>query len=78
VGPVLSALKGQDVAFAVLPDHPVPIKLRKHTRTPVPVAVCGPHIKKDQLAVYSERVVKNGSLGFMKNDELMKLLLNLN
>jgi 2,3-bisphosphoglycerate-independent phosphoglycerate mutase len=78
VGPVMSALKGEDVAFAVLPDHPVPINLRKHTRTPVPVAICGPHIKKDQLDVYSESVVKDGSLGFMKNDELMKLLLNLN
>ena len=38
VAPVRAALKGRnDVNFAVLPDHPVPIRLRKHTTTPVPV-----------------------------------------
>jgi len=42
VAPVLKALEGKPINFAVLPDHPVPIKLRKHTRTPVPLAICGP------------------------------------
>jgi 2,3-bisphosphoglycerate-independent phosphoglycerate mutase len=75
VGPVMSALKGQDITFAVLPDHPVPIKLRKHTRTPVPFAICGKHITPDSLKTYSETLAPQGGLGYFKGDGLMKLVL---
>ncbi|MFA6568295.1 MAG: cofactor-independent phosphoglycerate mutase [Victivallales bacterium] len=77
VGPVMSALKGQNITFAVLPDHPVPIRLRKHTRTPVPFAICGNHIIPDSLKAYSETLAPKGSLGHFKGDGLMKLVLNL-
>ena len=77
VAPVMKALAGKGVTFMVLPDHPVPVRQRKHTRTPVPVAVCGPHIKPDSVQVYSERTALDGSLGFMKGDALMRLALNL-
>ena len=77
VGPVMSALEGEDITFAVLPDHPVPIKLRKHTRTPVPFAICGEHITPDSLKAYSETLAPKGSLGHFKGDGLMKLVLNL-
>ena len=36
-----------DLRVMVLPDHPVPIKLRKHTRTPVPFMVAGAGVKND-------------------------------
>lgn len=74
VAPVMKALEGQDINYAILPDHPVPIKLRKHTRTPVPVAICGPNIKPDSIEQYSETISPNGTLGFLKGDELMKTL----
>jgi 2,3-bisphosphoglycerate-independent phosphoglycerate mutase len=77
VAPVLAALKNEDVVFAVLPDHPVPIKLRKHTRTPVPVAVCGPGIACDEIKIFSEREAPKGELGAMRGDELMKLILGM-
>ena len=77
VGPVLSTLQNDNTAFSVLPDHPVPIKQRKHTRTPVPVAVCAPHISPDRVTEYSEKTVHGGSLGLMKGEELMRLVLNL-
>lgn len=76
VAPVLAALKGQDVRFAILPDHPVPIKLRKHTTTPVPVAVCGPGIVPDSIRAFSENLAPTGSLGFMKATQLVNLLIN--
>ncbi|MFZ2656841.1 MAG: cofactor-independent phosphoglycerate mutase [Victivallales bacterium] len=78
VGPVMSSLEGQDVTFAVIPDHPVPIKLRKHTRTPVPFAICGKHTKPDSLQHYSETLAPKGALGHLKGDEFMKLVLNIN
>ncbi len=77
IKPVMDALEGRGVTFAILPDHPVPLKLRKHTRTPVPVAICGPHIQPDSVQTYSEATARNGSLGFMQGEELMRTILNL-
>lgn len=74
---VMTALEGRGVTFAVLPDHPVPIKLRKHTRTPVPVAVCGPHIVPDGIMKYSEKDAPSGSLGHMTGETLVRTVLNL-
>ncbi|MBS1370719.1 MAG: cofactor-independent phosphoglycerate mutase [Lentisphaeria bacterium] len=77
VAPVLKALEGKPISFAVLPDHPVPIRLRKHTRTPVPVAICGPGIEPDGVGQFSERLAPTGKLGFLKGDQLVKKLLGL-
>jgi 2,3-bisphosphoglycerate-independent phosphoglycerate mutase len=67
----------EPVTLAVLPDHPVPLRLRVHTREPVPVAICGPHITPDAVRVYSEPAASAGSLGLMKGDEVMKRILGL-
>lgn len=77
VKPVMQALAGRNVTFAILPDHPVPYRLRKHTRTPVPFAVCGPHIKPDSVQRYSEADAPNGSLGFLKGESIVRTVLNL-
>ena len=76
VAPVLKELKSSDIRFAVLPDHPVPIKLQKHTRTPVPLALCGSGISPDNISVYSEKTALDGALGDLKQDELMNLLFD--
>ena len=77
VAPVLAALEVKGVRFAVLPDHPVPIKLRSHTTTPVPVAMMGPGIEPDAIEAFSEKLAPAGSLGYMTGDQLMKRLLGL-
>lgn len=77
IGRLRELLAGQEVTLAVLPDHPVPIKQRIHTRTPVPVAICGPHIKPDGCQAYSETVAPSGSLGTMSGDQLMRRILNV-
>ncbi len=65
---------GTDVTYVVLPDHPVPIVLGKHTRTPVPLAICGPGIDTDSIQVYDEFEAPKGALGFMMGPELMTFL----
>lgn len=77
VKPVMTALAGRNVTFAVLPDHPVPYKQRIHTRTPVPFAVCGPHIQPDGVQHYSEIDAPNGSLGYLTGEAVVKTVLNL-
>lgn len=74
---VVDALKDTGVTFAVLPDHPVPISMRQHTRTPVPVAVCGPMIQPDAIQHYNEKEAPTGSLGFMTGDAFIRLVLGL-
>ena len=64
----------KDTAFAVLPDHPVPLALGKHTRTPVPVAVWQPGVEPDAVQRYSEIDAPNGVLGAMKASDFMDLL----
>ena len=77
VMPVLEALKGRNINFAVLPDHPVPLKLRKHTTTSVPLAVCGPGITPDKVTAFSETLAPTGSLGLLQKEELVRLLLGV-
>ena len=77
IGRIMEKLKNREICYAVLPDHPVPIRLRYHTRDPVPFAVWGPHIKQDNCLKYSEVIAREGKLGPLKGDELMKLILKL-
>ena len=66
---------GDDVTYAVLPDHPVPLALGRHTRTPVPVAVRRPGWTPDMVQTYDEASCPTGSLGFLSGGDLMDLLL---
>ena len=59
----------------MLPDHPVPLRLGKHTRTPVPVAVYQPGEAPDAVQTYDEIAAPTGALGHLKGGELMDLLL---
>ena len=69
------AQAGAGVAYCVLPDHPVPLASGKHTRTPVPVAVCQPGVLPDGVQTFDEAAARRGSLGHLKGSDLMDLLL---
>ncbi|MEA4861910.1 MAG: cofactor-independent phosphoglycerate mutase [Victivallaceae bacterium] len=77
VAPVLEAIAGQDVNIALLPDHPVPIELRKHTTTPVPLAIMGKAFEPDAIQAFSEKLAPQGSLGHLAGDQLVRKLLGL-
>jgi 2,3-bisphosphoglycerate-independent phosphoglycerate mutase len=53
-----------DGVVAVLPDHPTPIRVKTHTRDPVPFVVRGKG--KDSTEQYSEKAARSGGFG-MKN-----------
>lgn len=71
--PVMEAV-GAGAAYAILPDHPVPLRTGKHTRTPVPVSVCMPGMAPDAVMTYSELDCPDGALGAMRGDGLMRVL----
>jgi 2,3-bisphosphoglycerate-independent phosphoglycerate mutase len=63
------------LACAVLPDHPVPIALRKHTRIPVPVMFYHPNAQGDPGDLrYNEADALKGSIGLLKGDGVMRTL----
>ena len=71
VGPILDAVSGQEVAVAILPDHPTPCEYRTHTSEPIPFAIYYPGIEADDVQTFDEETVKTGSYGLLKGDEFI-------
>jgi 2,3-bisphosphoglycerate-independent phosphoglycerate mutase len=62
-GVVGTILDNFDGVVAVLPDHPTPIRVKTHTRDPVPFVVHGKGTDTTQR--FTEREGKNGKFGIM-------------
>ncbi len=60
--------------IAVLPDHPTPIRLKTHTRDPVPFAVRG--LKTDSTKRYSEQAAQSGIYGTIDAIDFLSLLFS--
>jgi len=74
IGRVLAAVDPATVTLAVLPDHPVPVRTGRHTRTPVPVAVRRPGWTADAVRTYDEIACPAGALGALRGRQFMDLL----
>ena len=61
-----------EVAIAILPDHPTPCALKTHTRDAVPFTIYKPSALPDAVEVYDEFDPRNGALGWMKGDEFIR------
>lgn len=64
-----------EVAIAILPDHPTPCALKTHTRKPVPFSIFKPGNQPDNVDAYDEFAVEKGKLGLLKGDEFIKVFL---
>lgn len=80
VKPLIEAEKefNNELAIALLPDHPTPCKIRTHSNDPVPFAIYNPlnalRIKSERK--YSEKAGKEGEYGLIQNgEEFMNLFL---
>lgn len=65
---------GEQARTVVLPDHPVPLALGRHTRTPVPVAIRDLSLPPDPVETFDEIACCRGALGAMRGSDLMKRL----
>jgi len=65
----------EQVAIAILPDHPTPWKLKTHTRDAVPFLIWYPGIQADEVSKYDEASAKNGSYGVLESNQFMLKLL---
>jgi 2,3-bisphosphoglycerate-independent phosphoglycerate mutase len=74
VRPILEAIStiDEEVAIAVLPDHPTPIAHRTHTNEPVPFCIYYPGIQPDDVQTFSEVAAKQGSYGHLEGNAFIK------
>lgn len=66
----------EEVAIAILPDHPTPCELKTHTREPVPFVIYKPGNQPDDVNVYNEFETQRGAFGLLKGAEFMQAFLN--
>lgn len=72
-----TAKMSEDVAIALLPDHPTPCDLRTHTHDAVPFLIYHPDEKGDDVKEYNEESVKIGFYGLLKGQEFIRALLKI-
>ncbi|MSR81490.1 MAG: cofactor-independent phosphoglycerate mutase [Candidatus Latescibacteria bacterium] len=58
----------------VSPDHRTPIRLRTHSREPVPFLLWGSGVRTDGLMAYNEKAAEGGSLHLGHGHQMMDLL----
>ncbi len=61
----------EEVAIAILPDHPTPCVLKTHTRDAVPFTIYKPGGGSDKVEAYDEFAAKNGALGILQGNEFI-------
>lgn len=63
-----------DGVLAVLPDHPTPVRIKTHTRDPIPFVVTNKGT--DGSTAYSEAAGRSGGLGTRKATEFLDFLFS--
>jgi 2,3-bisphosphoglycerate-independent phosphoglycerate mutase len=70
-GKLLPEIKLNNHIVCVTADHSTPCKLKNHSDDPVPLLIAGNKIKGDEIAKFSEKECKKGSLGTLKHGTLL-------
>ncbi len=69
-----------DWVVAITSDHATPSTLgvgkAMHAGEPVPIAIWGTNVLKDDVKIFSEREARSGGLGFIYGKDLMNILMN--
>ena len=64
-----------EVAIAVLPDHPTPCEIRTHTAEPVPFLMYKPGAEADSVETFDEFSVLKGKYGLLEGDQFIREFL---
>lgn len=68
---------GTDTLLVVTSDHATPCYIKTHSAEPVPLLISGAGVIKDKVDSFDEKACKEGSLGFIKGQELMPRLIDI-
>jgi len=72
---LLSQLDINNTIIAVTADHSTVCAIRAHSADPVPLLISGGNIKPDGSLSFSEKAAKFGSIGELRGQEIMPLLV---
>lgn len=78
IGPIFEAVKDEDVAIVVLPDHPTPVKHRTHTNESVPFLIYAPGLEPDSVQTFDEESCKSGFYGNLEGDQFINEFMKIN
>jgi 2,3-bisphosphoglycerate-independent phosphoglycerate mutase len=67
----------EDVYFILTADHSTPISTMDHTGDPVPIVICGPEVRVDDVKKFNERSVAKGGLCRIRGNNIMDILMDL-
>ena len=74
---LLPDLDINNTVIAVTSDHSTVCAIKAHSSDPVPLLVCGGNIQPDGSLSFSEKAAKLGSIGELRGQEIMPLLVSL-
>ena len=74
-GNLLPKLDMQDTVMAVTADHSTVCNIKAHSGDPVPLIISGAGIAPDGSLSFSEKAARLGSLGEIKGQDIMPLLI---
>ena len=66
-----------NVLLVITADHSTACELKLHSADPVPVLMCSPHTRVDDVNEFSERACAKGGLGRMEGKDIMPAVLNI-
>ncbi|MBC7130264.1 2,3-bisphosphoglycerate-independent phosphoglycerate mutase, partial [Candidatus Bathyarchaeota archaeon] len=73
---IIDNINRDEVYVAVTADHTTSCLTGKHEGDPVPVAIMGPQVRRDDVNEYGERSCAKGGLGRIRGVDLMPTLMN--
>jgi len=77
LGYALDNISLDETYLAVTADHTTSSVTRDHEGDPVPIAITGPYVRRDDVEEYDERACANGGLNRIRGMDLMPILMNL-
>ncbi len=70
-------IKIEDAYFILTADHSTPISTMDHTGDPVPIVICGPEVRVDDVKEFNERSAAMGGLCRIRGNNIMDILMDL-
>jgi len=77
VGYILDNISPDLTYLAVTADHTTSLMTGKHEGDPVPVAISGPYVRRDDIEEFDERSCARGGLNRIRGMDLMPILMGL-
>jgi 2,3-bisphosphoglycerate-independent phosphoglycerate mutase len=74
---ILNNIDADSTYIAVTADHTTSTVTRNHEGDPVPVAISGPYVRRDDVVEFNERTCAKGGLNRIRGVDLMHILMDL-